>query len=74
MMMVAGFYIHPAEKSHFFVIYYRCVTLADGIKPPLCKGRWPSDSEVGGIVNPPVCFADSPLYTRGPFVAFFQSV
>ena len=31
MMMVAGFYIHPAEKSQFFVIYYRCVTLADGM-------------------------------------------
>ena len=40
-------------KSRFFVIYYRCVTLANE-KPPLCKGRWPSGSEVGGIVNPPV--------------------
>jgi hypothetical protein len=29
MMMVAGFYFHPAEKSSFFVIYFRCVTLAD---------------------------------------------
>ena len=37
MMMVAGFYFHPAEKSHFFVIYYRCVTFADG-KPPSDEG------------------------------------
>ena len=41
-------------------------------KPPLCKGRWHGTSRAGGIVpflcyNPPVSFADSPLYTRGPF-------
>ena len=36
-MEVAGFYFHPAEKSSFFVIYYRCVTLADGKSLPLTR-------------------------------------
>ena len=35
MVMVAGFYICLAEKSHFFAIYDRCVTLADGLSLPL---------------------------------------
>ena len=33
--MVAGFYICPAEKNRFFVIYFRGVTLADGLSLPL---------------------------------------
>ena len=43
-----------------------------GIKPPLCKGRWLPAGQTEGLsfsthYNPPVSFADSPLYTRGPF-------
>ena len=42
-------------------------------KASLVKGRWHGVSRDGGIVlfrvNPPVSFADSPLYTRGPFGA-----
>jgi len=56
----------PLLKSRFFVIYFRGVTLADE-KPPLCKGRWPSDSEVGGIDNPPPPTAEPPLH-KGAFM------
>jgi len=41
----------PLPKSHFFVIYFRGVTLADGIdeKPPLCKGRWLAEGKTEGL-------------------------
>ena len=43
-----------------------------GAKPPLCKERWLPAGQTEGLsvpthYNPPVSFADSPLYTRGPF-------
>ena len=31
----SGLLYCPAEKSHFFAIYDRCVTLADGLSLPL---------------------------------------
>ena len=57
----------PLLKSRFFVIYFRGVTLADE-KASLVQREVDERSEFGGIGNPPVCSADSPLYTRGPFV------
>ena len=33
---------------------------------PCVKGGGFAAGEDGGIANPPVCSADSPLYTRGP--------
>ena len=50
-MMVAGFFIFiPLPKSRFSGFYFRCVTLADGEKPPLCTGSWHGASRDGGIV------------------------
>ena len=35
-------------KSRFFVIYYKCLTLADGTKKPSPGGRCPAGADEGG--------------------------
>ena len=57
-MEVAGFFMPillvfaTLLKSRFFVIYFRGVTLADGRKPPLCKGRWLAEGKTEGLSIP----------------------